>query len=137
MDQLAKTIASYGLWALILVTCPVLFVVAFLIWLVTFPFDRRLRFLHLYSCWWASIYTYVFPYWRTSVRNRERLRSDTRLRRGLESPVAARHPGAVPAVPALQVGLEGGDLPAAVHRLEHVAEPLHPHPARRPKDACA
>jgi 1-acyl-sn-glycerol-3-phosphate acyltransferase len=76
MDRLPKTIASYGLWALILMTCPLLFVVALLIWLVTFPFDRRLRVLHLYSCWWASIYTYVFPYWTTSVRNRERLRSD-------------------------------------------------------------
>ncbi len=76
MDRMAKTIASYGLWALILLTCPPLFVVAFLVWLVTFPFDHRLRLLHLYSCAWASFYTYVFPYWRTSVRNRERLRND-------------------------------------------------------------
>ena len=30
-----------------------------------------------YSCAWASLYTYVFPYWRVSVRNRERLRNDT------------------------------------------------------------
>ena len=49
---------------------------ALLIWLVTSPFDPRLRALHLYSCAWASIYTYVFPYWRVSVRNRERLRND-------------------------------------------------------------
>jgi 1-acyl-sn-glycerol-3-phosphate acyltransferase len=76
MDRIAKTIASYGLWALILLTCPLLFVVAFVVWLVTFPFDRRLRALHLYSCAWASFYTYVFPYWTTAVRNRERLRSD-------------------------------------------------------------
>jgi 1-acyl-sn-glycerol-3-phosphate acyltransferase len=77
MDRMAKTIASYGLWALILLTCPPLFLIAFVIWLVTMPFDHRLRVLHLYSCVWASIYTYVFPYWRTSVRNRERLRNDT------------------------------------------------------------
>lgn len=77
MDRLAKTLASYGLWALILLTCPFFFVVALVIWLVTAPFDRRLRALHLYSCAWASFYTYVFPYWRTSVRNRERLRNDT------------------------------------------------------------
>lgn len=76
MDRWAKTLASYGLWALILFTCPPLFAVAFLVWLVTVPFDRRLRVLHLYSCAWASLYTYVFPYWTTTVRNRERLRDD-------------------------------------------------------------
>ncbi len=76
MDRLAKTLASYGLWALILLTCPIFFVGALLVWLVTVPFDRRLRFLHLYSCAWASFYTYVFPYWTTAVRNRERLRND-------------------------------------------------------------
>ena len=77
MDRLAKTLASYGLWALILLTCPIFFVGALVIWLVTVPFDRRLRALHLYSCAWASFYTYAFPYWTTSVRNRERLRNDT------------------------------------------------------------
>ncbi len=77
MDRMAKTLASYGLWALVLTTCPLFFVVAFVVWLVTVPFDRRLRVLHLYSCAWASFYTYVFPYWRTVVRNRERLRNDT------------------------------------------------------------
>jgi 1-acyl-sn-glycerol-3-phosphate acyltransferase len=76
MDRAAKTVASYGLWALILLTCPPFFVVAFVVWLVTVPFDRRLRVLHLYSCAWASLYTYVFPYWTTAVRNRERLRND-------------------------------------------------------------
>jgi 1-acyl-sn-glycerol-3-phosphate acyltransferase len=76
MDRMAKTLASYGLWLLILLTCPVLFVGAFVVWLVTVPFDRRLRVLHLYSCAWASLYTYVFPYWTTTVRDRERLRND-------------------------------------------------------------
>ena len=76
MDRMAKVLASYGLWLLILLTCPILFVGAFLVWLVTVPFDRRLRALHLYSCVWASLYTYVFPYWTTTVRDRGRLRND-------------------------------------------------------------
>ena len=76
MDRIAKTLASSGLWALILVSCPLFFLVAFVVWLVTVPFDPRLRILHLYSCAWASLYTYVFPYWTTTVRNRERLRDD-------------------------------------------------------------
>ena len=76
MDRLAKTLASYGLWLTIFVTVPILWVGAVLVWLVTLPFDRRLRVLHIYSCWWASLYTYVFPFWRVSVRNRERLKND-------------------------------------------------------------
>jgi 1-acyl-sn-glycerol-3-phosphate acyltransferase len=76
MDRLAKTLVSYIVWAVVIVTCPAFFVVAFLVWLVTVPFDRRLRLLHLYSCVWASFYTYVFPYWFVSVRNRDRLRND-------------------------------------------------------------
>ena len=76
MNRLGKTLASYALWATIILTVPLLWIPAFLIWLVTAPFDRRLRILHLYSCWWASIYTYIFPYWFVSVRDRERLRND-------------------------------------------------------------
>ncbi len=69
-----KTLASYGLWLLILVTCPLLFVGALVLWAVTAPFDRRLRALHLYACAWASLYTYVFPYWTVQVRHRARIR---------------------------------------------------------------
>jgi 1-acyl-sn-glycerol-3-phosphate acyltransferase len=69
-----KALASYGLWLMILVTCPILFIGAFAIWLVTVPFDPRLRALHLYTCAWAALYTYVFPYWRVHVRGREHIR---------------------------------------------------------------
>jgi 1-acyl-sn-glycerol-3-phosphate acyltransferase len=76
MDRVAKTICSYFVWAVLFLTCPLFFIPALLIWLVTVPFDRRLRVLHLYSCAWAAFYTYLHPYWHVSVRNRERLRSD-------------------------------------------------------------
>lgn len=35
------------------------FAVGLLIWLVTFPFDRNRRILHLYSCFWAQTYLHV------------------------------------------------------------------------------
>jgi 1-acyl-sn-glycerol-3-phosphate acyltransferase len=76
MDRLGKTLASYGLWLLIVVLSPFFFAVALLIRIVTGPFDPRLRVLHLYSCAWASFYTYVFPYWFVAIKNRERLRDD-------------------------------------------------------------
>ena len=73
VEAVLDFLASLGLWVLILVTCPILFIGALAVWLVTLPFDRRLRLLHLYSCAWASLYTYVFPYWRVRIRNRERI----------------------------------------------------------------
>jgi 1-acyl-sn-glycerol-3-phosphate acyltransferase len=76
MERVAKTVCSYFVWAMIFLTCPLFFIPALLIWLVTVPFDRRLRALHLYSCAWAAFYTHLYPYWHVSVRNRERLRSD-------------------------------------------------------------
>src|SRR2546426_1532727 len=60
-----------------------------------------------------------------------------RLRDGGEPPVAARHPRALPALRALQVGVEDRELPRPVHRLEHGAQPLHQAPARQPRERRA
>jgi 1-acyl-sn-glycerol-3-phosphate acyltransferase len=68
-----KTLASYGLWTVIMITCPLFFVGAAVIWLLTVPFDRRLRALHLYSCAWAALYTYIFPYWSVRLRGCEHI----------------------------------------------------------------
>lgn len=64
---------SYAYWALIGLTCPVFFVGALLIWLVTLPFDRRRTVLHLYSCAWAVFYVAINPMWRLRVTGREHL----------------------------------------------------------------
>jgi 1-acyl-sn-glycerol-3-phosphate acyltransferase len=69
-----KVAASLALWLFILLTSPILFVGALVLWAVTAPFDHRLRALHRYTCAWASLYTYVFPYWTVEVRGRERIR---------------------------------------------------------------
>jgi 1-acyl-sn-glycerol-3-phosphate acyltransferase len=53
----------------------VLFPVAVLIWAVTAPFDRRLRALHAFTCFWASLYTLLNPAWPVSIEGREKLRS--------------------------------------------------------------
>jgi 1-acyl-sn-glycerol-3-phosphate acyltransferase len=49
---------------------------AVLIRLVTFPFDRRLRLLHLYTCFWGSLYTYIMPPWQISAQGREKVRKN-------------------------------------------------------------
>jgi len=50
--------------------------IAVLIWLLTRPFDRRLRLLHLYTCYWGAFYTYIVPAWKISIEGREKIRRD-------------------------------------------------------------
>ncbi len=50
---------------------------AALIWLVTRPFDRRLRLLQLHSCLWGSFYMWTNPFWTVEVDGRENLDSNT------------------------------------------------------------
>jgi 1-acyl-sn-glycerol-3-phosphate acyltransferase len=64
---------SVAYWAFICLTCPVFFVGAVLVWLVTLPFDRRKVVLHMYSCAWAVFYVYVNPLWKLRTTGREHL----------------------------------------------------------------
>lgn len=50
--------------------------IAVLLRLVTFPFDRRLRLLHLFTCFWASLYTWIMPSWRIKVEGRDKARKN-------------------------------------------------------------
>jgi 1-acyl-sn-glycerol-3-phosphate acyltransferase len=40
---------------------------------VTLPFDRRRVCLHRFTCFWASLYTWLNPAWRVSVLGREKI----------------------------------------------------------------
>jgi len=60
-------------WAFMLVTSVLLFPIALLIRVVTFPFDRRLAFLHTFSCFWASLYTWCNPLWSVRIGGKEHI----------------------------------------------------------------
>ena len=64
---------SVAYWALVIVSMPVFFAGALLVFLATAALDRRRVALHLYSCFWASFYVYVNPLWRVRVLGREKL----------------------------------------------------------------
>lgn len=66
-------LVSYAYWALIVVTCPVFFVGALVVFVLTAPFDRRRVALHLYSSAWAMFYVVINPYWKVRVTGRDRL----------------------------------------------------------------
>ncbi len=61
----------------IAITSIFFYCIAILIWLITRPFDRRLRLLHLYTCFWGAFYTYIVPTLKISVEGREKIRRDT------------------------------------------------------------
>jgi len=68
---------SLAFWAFIVVSSIVLFPVGLLVWMVTASFDRRLRIQHLFTCFWASLYSWTNPLWRVRVEGRERIRPGT------------------------------------------------------------
>jgi 1-acyl-sn-glycerol-3-phosphate acyltransferase len=60
-------------WVFAVLTMPAFFLVAVLIRLVTFPFDRRRVLQHLWSCVWAQFYVWTNPLWRNRVIGREKV----------------------------------------------------------------
>jgi 1-acyl-sn-glycerol-3-phosphate acyltransferase len=68
-----RSVLSAIYWTYAVLTMPVLFLGALVVFLLTAPFDRRRVALHLYSCAWASLYIVSNPVWRSRVEGRSRL----------------------------------------------------------------
>ena len=51
-----------------------LFPFALIIWLVTFPFDKKHLILHYYSCFWGSSFIWTNPMWRVKITRRDRIK---------------------------------------------------------------
>jgi len=64
-------IVSIYYWTFVLSSSLLLFPLAALIWVLSMPFDRRRLILHRYTCFWASLYTWLNPYWRVKIENRD------------------------------------------------------------------
>lgn len=71
--MLARTLSAL-FWLFIVVSSVLLFPVAVLIWAATILFDRRLVLLHRFTCFWASLYTWLNPVWRVRVDGQEKIR---------------------------------------------------------------
>jgi 1-acyl-sn-glycerol-3-phosphate acyltransferase len=69
-------VLSLLFWAFLVVSSLALFPVAVLIWALTAPFDRRLVWLHRFTSFWASLYTWLNPIWPVTVEGRENLPRD-------------------------------------------------------------
>ena len=74
---LALHILSLSFWTFLVLSSVLLFPVAVVIWAVTVPFDRRLVWLHRFTCFWGSLYTRLNPAWPVTVEGRENIPRDT------------------------------------------------------------
>ena len=68
-----RPILSLGFWIFLVASSLVLFPVALLIWAATAAFDRRLVVLHRFTCFWASLYTWLNPAWRVAIEGRREI----------------------------------------------------------------
>ena len=63
-------------WGFLIASSLALFPLACLIWLLSAPFDRRRRLLHQFTCFWASLYTWLNPAWPVHIEGREKIRRE-------------------------------------------------------------
>jgi 1-acyl-sn-glycerol-3-phosphate acyltransferase len=70
-------VLSLVFWVFLVTSSLVLFPLALVIWALTLAFDRRLVVLHRFTCFWASLYTWLNPAWRVHVEGREKIRPKT------------------------------------------------------------
>jgi 1-acyl-sn-glycerol-3-phosphate acyltransferase len=71
-----RRVLSLAFWLFLAASSILLFPVAVLVWALTTPFDRRGVTLHRFTCFWASLYTWLNPAWRVHVEGREKIRRD-------------------------------------------------------------
>ena len=62
---------TFFFWAYLIVCLPLFFVPALAIFLITFPFDRNGRVLHLFTCFWCGQHVWMNPFWRLDVQGKE------------------------------------------------------------------
>jgi len=62
-------------WGFIALSSLLLFPIAVILWATTILVDRRRAVLHRFTCFWASLYTWLNPAWRVHVEGRKRIRA--------------------------------------------------------------
>jgi 1-acyl-sn-glycerol-3-phosphate acyltransferase len=66
-------LVSVYFWIFLFLIPGLFFPVLVIIWLLTFPFDRRLVLLHKATCYLSDITQGTNPYWKISIEGRDRV----------------------------------------------------------------
>jgi 1-acyl-sn-glycerol-3-phosphate acyltransferase len=75
--MLVRRLGSTVFWLFMVVSSIALFPIALLVWALTVAFDKRLVVLHQFTCFWASLYTWLNPVWRVHIEGREKIAPHT------------------------------------------------------------
>jgi 1-acyl-sn-glycerol-3-phosphate acyltransferase len=73
MKTLIRYLASIYFWVELYLISAILFPISFLVFFLTFLFDKRLYILHKYTCLWSFIVLKINPMWRIKVTGREKI----------------------------------------------------------------
>lgn len=73
LRAMARAVLSFVFWAFLALSSVLLFPLAFVIWAVTAPFDKRRVLLHRFTCFWGSLYTWLNPAWQVEISGREHI----------------------------------------------------------------
>jgi 1-acyl-sn-glycerol-3-phosphate acyltransferase len=68
-----RILGSCVFWIFITLSSIALFPVAVVCWALTLPFDARKVALHRFTCFWASLYSWLNPAWPVTVIGREKI----------------------------------------------------------------
>lgn len=73
MRKAGLIVFSVLLWTFFLITSVIMIIIDLVIWLLTRWFDKRLVILHLFSCFWGSLYIWFNPLWRVRIKGRRNI----------------------------------------------------------------
>jgi 1-acyl-sn-glycerol-3-phosphate acyltransferase len=73
MKKAGLIIYSVLLWTFFLATAVVMIIIDLVVWSITRWFDQRLVVLHLFSCFWGSLYIWFNPLWRVRIKGRRNI----------------------------------------------------------------
>lgn len=62
-------IVSIFMWLVVLITMPLMFLIVFTAWLLTFWFDKRLYVMNFFNSVWGSMYVWMNPIWKVKRIN--------------------------------------------------------------------
>jgi 1-acyl-sn-glycerol-3-phosphate acyltransferase len=75
--MLLRRLGSTIFWLFLVVSSILLFPIAAVIWALTVLVDKRLVVLHQFTCFWASLYSWLNPVWRVTIEGRDRIAANT------------------------------------------------------------
>jgi 1-acyl-sn-glycerol-3-phosphate acyltransferase len=64
---------SVFFWLVVIILSTVIFANALLVWILTFPFDRRGWVQHRYSCFWGWFVLWINPFWKLDIKGRDKI----------------------------------------------------------------